>query len=94
MIIGTQDFEACYLLLKGGQQCVTKQGLSSQRASKLESKIQLELIVVSRLSRHGPLKPFILGSILSVFLSSRTLGPGLVCRSLIAESSTVSSGLF
>lgn len=42
---------------------MTKQGLSWQRASKLESKIQLELIVVSRLSRHGPLKPFILSSI-------------------------------
>lgn len=93
MIIGTHDFEACYLLLKGGQQCVTKQGLSWQRASKLETKIQLELIVVSTLSRHGPLKPFILSSILSVFLSSRTLEPGLVCRSLIAESCTFSSGL-
>lgn len=86
MIAGAHDFEAFPLLLgKGGQQCLTEQA-SWQRASKLEAKIPLQLTVVSRLSRHGPLKRFILSSMLPVFLSSRALGSGLVCRSLIAES--------
>lgn len=61
MVTGTHDFEAsCLFLVKGGQQCLTKQGVSWQRASKLETKIQLQLIVVSRLSRREPLKLFIL----------------------------------
>lgn len=61
MIIGTHDVETSHLLLgKGGQPCLTKQGHSRQRASKLETKSQLQLIVVSRLSRHGPLKLLIL----------------------------------